>query len=157
MAEQKIGKTLVIAADSTERQGRAFAIEMAGYSCATAASLPEAVRLLGSNSFDLVVTEPALEGFEPGQIVKSLKKACPSVVVMALYHPANAGAVLPADISLAIPCSPKKFHNSIRRALSKKGSRMLPRRDFERAPFGSKSGGTGQAKAAASSSLRSRL
>ena len=142
---------LVIAAVSTERQGRAFAIEMAGYDCATAASLPEAVRLLRNSSFDLVVTEPVLEGFELGQIVKSLKKACPNVVVMVIYHPADTNTVLHADISVAIPCSPEKFQSSIRRALSKKGSRIPPRRDFERGSSESKSGGTRQSKAAAAS------
>ena len=92
LAGQKMGKIFVVAADSTERDGLALAIELGGHSCATAASLQEAVSLLGKGTFDLVVTDYALEGIEPGQIVKSLKDACPKVVVMVLYHPDDVNA-----------------------------------------------------------------
>ena len=157
LAGQKMGKVLVVAADSTEREGRALAIELAGYSCATAASLREAVSLLRRDSFDLVVTDYALQGIEPGQIVKSLKDACPWVVVMVFYHPDDANAAPVADVCVAIPCSPKKFQESIRRALSEKSSRILPRSAFGKKPAGTRSERTERAQAAAASSLRSRL
>ena len=101
--------------------------ELAGHNCTTAASFQKAVSLLGKGTFDLVVTDLKTEGSDPGQIAKNLKDACPSVRVMILSHRRIEKSIPAADYLAVIPCSPKKLQDSIRRALSKRSSR-LPRR-----------------------------
>ena len=130
-----MGEILIIAADPTEREGLALTMELHGHHCATVASVTEAVGLLGTRSFDLVIMELTTEGSDAGQSVKSLRETSPRVRVMILSRRSVAQNLPLADFYAAIPCSSEKLQSSIRQALEKKPSiSLLPRPSTKKYP-----------------------
>jgi len=108
-----MAKILVAGDDPGEMRARALVMEFAGHQCATAASLQEAVKLLGESFFDLVVTDCKLGGNSGAEIVSNLKCAAPETAVMALAE--NSETAGGADAVLTVPCSPEEFFQCIER------------------------------------------
>lgn len=79
-----MGQILILANRSTERSGLALFMEFVGHKCTEADSLPDAVKLLGKQSYDLVLADATVGNADSDQILASLKGALPKLNVMIL-------------------------------------------------------------------------
>ncbi len=84
-----MARILILANQSTERSGLSLFMEFAGHQCAEADTVADTLRLLGKQSYDLVLADAAVGSSE--EIVREVKKAAPAVTVMVL---ADEGAPL---------------------------------------------------------------
>jgi tetratricopeptide (TPR) repeat protein len=74
-------------------------MEFVGHECTAVDSLPEAMRSLGEDSYNLVLADPASGDAAPEQILQSLKGAAPGAMVMVLAEEAASPSGMDAVIT----------------------------------------------------------
>jgi len=94
-----MARILILGKPSSEREGLALFMELVGHECKSTDSLQDALRLLGEDSFNLVLADPSLDDATSGQILQSLKGVAPSVIVMILAEEASPSAGIDAVIT----------------------------------------------------------
>ena len=109
-----MSRILLVGNDAVEREGLALVIEFAGHRCRMAGSLQEAVNLLMTDSFDLVLIYLKPNDSGSADMSKILKDASPEMAIMNLNE--GADTAVEGEV-LAIPCTPEYLCYRIKLAL----------------------------------------
>lgn len=102
-----------------------------GYTCLTASSADEAIKLMDVESPDLVVTDLRMPGTDGMAVARRAREHVPAipVVVMTVYHTPETGRRAEeagATIHLAKPFASADFVSAVQRALARPGGVSCP-------------------------------
>jgi len=118
-------KVLVVDDDETIRASLSLILELEGFEVATAASVNDALRLIGSNVFDVLLSDLHMPGAGDGlTVVSAMRHSNPAAVTIILsgfpeMKEAAAAILLQADEILVKPMAPMVLIHTIRERLER--------------------------------------
>ena len=118
-------KVLVVDDDETIRASLSLILELEGFEVATAASVNDALRLIGSHVFDVLLSDLHMPGAGDGlTVVSAMRHSNPAAVTIILsgfpeMKEAAAAILLQADEILVKPMAPKLLIRTIRERLKR--------------------------------------
>jgi DNA-binding response OmpR family regulator len=126
-------KILIVDDDTNTRGELVKLLADAGFETMTAATVPDALRALSTNSPHLLITEIRLEGYNGLHLVAMAPKPIPAIVITAFADRAiEADARRLGAEYLSKPVSPGELYATVQRTLSNAATRgvfMPARRD----------------------------
>ena len=118
-------KVLVVDDDETIRASLSLILELEGFEVATAASVNDALRLIGSHVFDVLLSDLHMPGAGDGlTVVSAMRHSNPAAVTIILsgfpeMKEAAAAILLQADEILVKPMAPMVLIHTIRERLER--------------------------------------
>ena len=126
-------KVLIVDDDEAIRQSLSFTLEYGDFEVVTAGSVNDALKLIGSQAFDVLLSDLHMPGAGDGlTVVSAMRHSNPAAVTIIFsgfpeMKEAAAAIVLQADEILVKPMAPMVLIHTIRERL-KRGAAARPRR-----------------------------
>jgi CheY-like chemotaxis protein len=105
-----MARILVLGNRAQERQGLALFMEFAGHQCAETGALQDAVKMIGKEKYDLVLSDAKVAENDADQITSALRGASPNVSVLVMTEEvdsASADDVITTPLTMAQGVSPQ--------------------------------------------------